>query len=257
MSLIEVVMATVAVALTLGPILFYISHVYKRYAVAVAKKAIFPIADEVKLAVVRDLNSYFSLTKPAPPCTGNGAPIPLPTSLKYRSGIVLTPLTKTDASNFKSTGAAPRYAEAVRFCGGDRNAVVGYGAVTFKLPAATTPWDIFNPPPNDFSKFTSFDFCAKVTCAQTSSFTVNPICQFTQDPSVPMLALFHYVIRSTSNGSLIACEKTHNQLEDTWPADAIGELSYLFLGSTVADGAKTPRFVADSGVFYSNTGTGK
>lgn len=252
MTLLEVVIAAGLVGLIAGPLMFLLFTMGQKYGVVVTKKAIFPLADEVRMAVAFDMKTYFTTTKPNPPCSGQGNAIPLPSTQPLRSGNSLRLITKAEARALPRIQDFPIYNNALRFCSGDAGApILAYPPVTFSPLPAGMPWDIFNPPPFDYSNYTSFDFCGVMTCntAAGNPTAFSRTCLVSGDNARPLLVVLRYVIRLTTNGSALTCD----DVATTWPRGAAGELTYLFAWTKPMSNGP-PVFLNDSGVFYSNSG---
>lgn len=256
MTLLEVVIAVGILGVILVPLIYLLGSVSHRYGSASAKKALFPLADELKMAVALDMKSYLTTKTPSnPPCSGSVGSIPLPRSQPLRSGVSLKLLTKADAKALPPASDFPHYSKALQFCQGNPAADLNYFPVDFRPVSAGAPWDLFNPPPLDFGKYESFDFCATLTCPpipqsdpKRPRYAFDKACQYAGNSRFPLLVVMRYTVRSASFRTPYRCDA----VAEEWPADAVGELSYLFLWSRPLTGINAVEHFLDSGIFYSN-----
>jgi len=250
MTFLEVLAGMVLVGLFVLPMAYLLGTASRSYRHITAKKSIFPLADALKVAVALDMKTNFTTRKSNPPCSGNGRAFPLPSATPLRSGVSLKRYTKHDASALPQIPTFSLYSQAIEFCKGHPAAApneLRYRRTSFAALPVGSSWDIFDAPVGNFGDYTSFDFCGTIECdgAQAG----NKFCQYAENPQQPLLVVLRYVIRSATHGSVYSC----NQTAEGWPADAVGELSYLFLWSQGQPGRQRVEHFADSGVFYANT----
>ncbi len=259
MTLLGVLMAIGIVAIISIPVLFLMRGVWGRYGKVVAKKAIFPLADELRNAVAMDMKTFFTSERPNPPCSGGPgslvADLPLKKSQQLRSGIQLNVLTSGTAAALPGPTVAKdfvQYNQAVKFCREIADAPpnqLQYPPVDFAPLPASGPLQIFNPTPADFSDTERFDFCATITCPTNPTSNFDKLCQYTKNTNLPTLAVFRYVIRNSQTGAAYSCgDSAYN-----WPSKAVGELSYLILwGRSNGTGLGSNEHFVDAGIFHSN-----
>ena len=259
MTLIGTVVAMAIVGLLVLPAVALFNVISGRYYSVIAKKAAFPFADELKTAVAVDMKSYFTSRRPNTPCA-DGGDLSLPKSNTLRSGASLTILNKTTAAALPAIPEFALYTKAIAFCQGRASVAPAdfkYASVDFS--PVTGPMDIFNPPGSDFKEYTSFDFCAQVSCPPGDVTTHNKMCQYANNPRYPMVVVFRYQIIKAENGTALSCNDTISG----WPPGAVGKLSYLILwaqakpnSDLLARGDEPSRknsfFYSDAGIFHGN-----
>lgn len=225
MTLIETMVGGTVLAILVIVVMYSINTISKRYIRIKDRRAIFPLADELKVSVALDLKRYFTEARRNAFCSGDGTPLPLYHTDRLPSGIKLNLYDKYTANTLPTPQNFPEYSEAVNQCRGA----------------------VFNPPPFNYDQNEVFEFCATIDCPKYQSKNeFSHICKYTGTSDLPFLVKFSYVIRRTENGSAYRCADT----KQGWPGDALGELSYRFFWGSSKEGDHN--HYTDSGIFHGN-----